>query len=170
MTEYINHGSLKVSKELDDLINKKVCIGIDLEPENFWASFEKIIEEFTPRNRALLDKRKDLQKKIDNWHLANKGKPIDKAEYKNFLKEIGYLLEEPEDFSIETKNVDPEIASIAGPQLVVPVMNARFHTFYLGDIPGIYILIKILTIMKKTGHIFYILSIPQVQRLIKITT
>ena len=126
MTEYINHGSLKVSKELDDLINKKVCIGIDLEPENFWVSFEKIIEEFTPRNRALLDKREDLQKKIDNWHLANKGKPIDKAEYKNFLKEIGYLLEEPEDFSIETKNVDPEIASIAGPQLVVPVMNARF--------------------------------------------
>ena len=126
MTEYINHGSLKVSKELDDLINKKVCIGIDLEPENFWASFEKIIEEFTPRNRALLDKREDLQKKIDDWHLANKGKPIDKAEYKNFLKEIGYLLEEPEDFSIETKNVDPEIASIAGPQLVVPVMNARF--------------------------------------------
>jgi malate synthase len=126
MTEYINHGSLKVSKELDELINKKVCIGIDLEPENFWASFEKIIEEFTPRNRALLDKREDLQKKIDDWHLANKGKPIDKAEYKNFLKEIGYLLEEPEDFSIETKNVDPEIASIAGPQLVVPVMNARF--------------------------------------------
>ena len=126
MTEYINHGSLKVSKELDDLINKKVCIGIDLEPENFWVSFEKIIEEFTPRNRALLDKREDLQKKIDDWHLANKGKPIDKAEYKNFLKEIGYLLEEPEDFSIETKNVDPEIASIAGPQLVVPVMNARF--------------------------------------------
>ena len=126
MTEYINHGSLKVSKELDDLINKKVCIGIDLEPENFWISFEKIIEEFTPRNRALLDKREDLQKKIDDWHLANKGKPIDKAEYKNFLKEIGYLLEEPEDFSIETKNVDPEIASIAGPQLVVPVMNARF--------------------------------------------
>ena len=126
MTEYINHGSLKVSKELDDLINKKVCVGIDLEPENFWVSFEKIIEEFTPRNRALLDKREDLQKKIDDWHLANKGKPIDKAEYKNFLKEIGYLLEEPEDFSIETKNVDPEIASIAGPQLVVPVMNARF--------------------------------------------
>ena len=126
MTEYINHGSLKVSKELDDLINKKVCVGIDLEPENFWVSFERIIEEFTPRNRALLDKREDLQKKIDDWHLANKGKPIDKAEYKNFLKEIGYLLEEPEDFSIETKNVDPEIASIAGPQLVVPVMNARF--------------------------------------------
>ena len=126
MTEYINHGSLKVSKELDDLINKKVCVGIDLEPENFWVSFERIIEEFTPRNRALLDKREDLQKKIDGWHLANKGKPIDKAEYKNFLKEIGYLLEEPEDFSIETKNVDPEIASIAGPQLVVPVMNARF--------------------------------------------
>ena len=125
MTEYINHGSLKVSKELDDLINKKVCAGIDVEPENFWKSLEKIIEEFTPRNKALLEKRQDLQKKIDEWHLANK-KEIDKTEYKNFLKEIGYLLEEANDFSIETKNVDPEIASIAGPQLVVPVMNARF--------------------------------------------
>ena len=114
MTEYINHGSLKVSKELDDLINKKVCAGIDVEPENFWKSLEKIIEEFTPRNKALLEKREDLQKKIDEWHLANK-KEIDKTEYKNFLKEIGYLLEEANDFSIETKNVDPEIASIAGP-------------------------------------------------------
>ena len=125
MTEYINHGSLKVSKELNDLINKKVCSGIDVNPDSFWDSLEKIIEEFTPKNKALLEKREDLQKKIDEWHLAN-NKPIDKAEYKNFLKEIGYLLEEADDFSIETKNVDPEIASIAGPQLVVPVMNARF--------------------------------------------
>ena len=125
MTEYINHGSLKVSKELDDLITKKVCTGIDVNPDSFWDSLEKIIEEFTPRNKVLLEKREDLQKKIDEWHLAN-NKPIDKAEYKNFLKEIGYLLEEADDFSIETKNVDPEIASIAGPQLVVPVMNARF--------------------------------------------
>ena len=125
MTEYINHGSLKVSKELDDLINKKVCSGIDVNPDSFWDSLEKVVEEFTPRNKALLEKREDLQKKIDEWHLAN-NKPIDKAEYKNFLKEIGYLLEEADDFSIETKNVDPEIASIAGPQLVVPVMNARF--------------------------------------------
>ena len=126
MTEYINHGSLKVAKELDDLINKKVCVGIDIEPESFWVSFEKIIEEFTPRNKALLEKREDLQKSIDEWHLNNNSKSIDKAEYKKFLKEIGYLLDEPEDFSIETQNVDPEISSIAGPQLVVPVMNARF--------------------------------------------
>ncbi|MFL2746866.1 MAG: malate synthase G [Gammaproteobacteria bacterium] len=126
MTEYINHGSLKVAKELDDLINKKVCVGIDIEPESFWLSFEKIIEEFTPRNKALLEKREDLQKSIDEWHLKNNSKAIDKAEYKKFLKEIGYLLNEPEDFSIETQNVDPEISSIAGPQLVVPVMNARF--------------------------------------------
>ena len=126
MTEYINHGSLKVAKELDDLINKKVCVGIDIEPESFWVSFEKIIEEFTPRNKALLEKREDLQKSIDEWHLKNNSKAIDKAEYKKFLKEIGYLLNEPEDFSIETQNVDPEISSIAGPQLVVPVMNARF--------------------------------------------
>ena len=126
MTEYINHGSLKVAKELDDLINKKVCVGIDIEPESFWVSFEKIIEDFTPRNKALLEKREDLQKSIDEWHLNNNSKSIDKAEYKKFLKEIGYLLNEPEDFSIETQNVDPEISSIAGPQLVVPVMNARF--------------------------------------------
>ena len=126
MTEYINHGSLKVAKELDDLINKKVCVGIDIEPESFWVSFEKILEEFTPRNKALLEKREDLQKSIDEWHLNNNSKSIDKAEYKKFLKEIGYLLNEPEDFSIETQNVDPEISSIAGPQLVVPVMNARF--------------------------------------------
>ena len=126
MTEYINHGSLKVAKELDDLINKKVCVGIDIEPESFWVSFEKIIEEFTPRNKALLEKREDMQKSIDEWHLNNNSKSIDKAEYKKFLKEIGYLLNEPEDFSIETQNVDPEISSIAGPQLVVPVMNARF--------------------------------------------
>ena len=126
MTEYINHGSLKVAKELDALINKKVCVGIDIEPESFWVSFEKIIEEFTPRNKALLEKREELQKSIDEWHLNNNSKSIDKAEYKKFLKEIGYLLNEPEDFSIETQNVDPEISSIAGPQLVVPVMNARF--------------------------------------------
>ena len=92
MTEYINHGSLKVAKELDALINKKVCVGIDIEPESFWVSFEKIIEEFTPRNKALLEKREDLQKSIDEWHLNNNSKSIDKAEYKKFLKEIGYLL------------------------------------------------------------------------------
>ena len=126
MTEYINHGSLKVAKELDDLINKKVCVGIDIEPESFWVSFEKIIEEFTPRNKALLEKREDLQKSIDEWHLNNNSKSIDKAEYKKFLKEIGYLKDEGPDFKIETTDVDDEITKIAGPQLVVPIMNARY--------------------------------------------
>ena len=126
MTEYVKHGSLQVSKKLDDLINEKVCNGINIEPNSFWNDLEKIINDFTPKNNELLQKREDLQSKIDQWHIDNKNSDFDKAAYKSFLEEIGYLVKESGDFSIETENVDPEIASIAGPQLVVPVMNARF--------------------------------------------
>ena len=126
MTEYVKHGSLQVSKKLDDLINEKVCNGINIEPNSFWNDLEKIINDFTPKNNELLQKREDLQSKIDQWHIENKNSDFDKAAYKSFLEEIGYLVKESGDFSIETENVDPEIASIAGPQLVVPVMNARF--------------------------------------------
>ena len=126
MTDYVKHGSLQVSKKLDDLINEKVCNGINIEPNSFWNNFEKIINDFTPKNKELLQKREDLQSKIDQWHIDNKNSDFDKAAYKSFLEEIGYLVKESGDFSIETENVDPEIASIAGPQLVVPVMNARF--------------------------------------------
>jgi len=126
MTDYVKHGSLQVSKKLDDLINEKVCNGINIEPNSFWNNFEKIINDFTPKNKELLQKREDLQSKIDQWHIDNKNSDFDKAAYKSFLEEIGYLVKESGDFSIGTENVDPEIASIAGPQLVVPVMNARF--------------------------------------------
>ena len=126
MTEYVAHGSLQVSKKLDNLIKEKVCIGINLEAASFWNNFEEIIKEFSPKNRELLNIREDLQSKIDNWHINNRDKDFNKLEYKSFLEEIGYLVKESGDFSIETENVDPEIASLAGPQLVVPVMNARF--------------------------------------------
>ena len=126
MSTYVNKGNLKVSKSLDTLINEKVCDSIEVTPEIFWNAFEEILNEFTPKNKALLEKREILQKQIDEWHISKKGTDFDKEAYKDFLKEIGYLLEEGDDFSIETENVDPEISKIAGPQLVVPVMNARF--------------------------------------------
>ena len=126
MSTYVNKGNLKVSKSLDTLINEKVCDSIEVTPEIFWNAFEEILNEFTPKNKALLEKREILQKQIDEWHISKKGTDFDKVAYKDFLKKIGYLLEEGDDFLIETENVDPEISKIAGPQLVVPVMNARF--------------------------------------------
>ena len=124
MTNRIQRGDLQVSEELDKLISEKVCVNIDVEPEQFWSSFNEIVKEFTPRNKALLSEREELQTKIDNWHKENK--EFDKETYKSFLKEIGYWVDTNEDFEIETTNVDAEISTIAGAQLVVPVMNARF--------------------------------------------
>ncbi len=124
MTNRIQRGDLQVSEVLDKLITEKVCINIDVEPDHFWNSFNAIVKEFTPRNKALLAEREELQTKIDNWHKENK--EFNKEQYKEFLKEIGYWVETNEDFNIETTNVDAEISTIAGAQLVVPVMNARF--------------------------------------------
>ena len=124
MTNRIQRGDLQVSEELDKLISEKVCVNIDVEPEQFWNSFNEVVKEFTPRNKALLAEREELQTKIDNWHKKNK--EFDKETYKSFLKEIGYWVDTNEDFEIETTNVDAEISTIAGAQLVVPVMNARF--------------------------------------------
>ena len=124
MTERITRSNLKVSKNLDELV-KEILNGLEIEPEEFWVSLEEILDEFGPRNEALLQKRTDLQEKINNWHRDNQSN-YNFQEYKKFLVEIGYLIEEKDDFSIETQNVDAEIAKIAGPQLVVPVMNARF--------------------------------------------
>ena len=124
MTNRIQRGDLQVSEELDKLVSEKVCVNIDVEPEQFWSSFNEIVKEFTPRNKALLAEREELQTKIDNWHKENK--EFDKETYKSFLKEIGYWVDNNEDFEIETTNVDAEISTIAGAQLVVPVMNARF--------------------------------------------
>jgi len=124
MTNRIQRGDLQVSEDLDKLISEKVCMNIDVEPEQFWNSFNEVVKEFTPRNRALLAEREELQTKIDNWHKENK--EFNKETYKSFLKEIGYWVDTNDDFEIETKNVDAEISTIAGAQLVVPVMNARF--------------------------------------------
>ena len=124
--QYIKKGSLSVSTDLESFLRSEVLPGLDLSEEHFWTSLEKIINEFSPKNKTLLGVRESMQEQIDAWHLANPGQEKNLDTYKNFLKEIGYLLEEGGDFKITTENVDPEIASIAGPQLVVPVMNARF--------------------------------------------
>ncbi len=119
-------GGLQVAASLHDLIEKDIAPGTGIEPDAFWASLEAILKDLAPRNRALLEKRDSLQSRIDEWHLARKGQPLDAAEYKAFLTEIGYLQPEGEDFRITTENVDPEISDIAGPQLVVPVTIARY--------------------------------------------
>ena len=124
--KYIKKGSLSVSTDLELFLKSEVLPGLDLSDEHFWTSLEKIINEFSPRNKELLEIRESMQEQIDAWHLANPGQEKNLDVYKDFLKDIGYLLPEREDFTISTDNVDPEIASIAGPQLVVPVMNARF--------------------------------------------
>ncbi len=126
MTERVQVGDLAVAKNLYDLIANEAAPGTGVSPEAFWASLEQIVKDLAPKNKALLKKREELQAKIDAWHRERKGQPHDAAAYKQFLIDIGYLLPEGEDFQITTENVDPEIATIAGPQLVVPVMNARF--------------------------------------------
>ncbi len=119
-------GGLKVDTAFFDFVEKELLPAIDVEPAGFWDGFEALIDELTPVNRELLHTRDDLQQKIDDWHLAHPGSDYDREEYVAFLKSIGYLLEAGEDFTIGTANVDAEIAEVAGPQLVVPVSNARF--------------------------------------------
>ena len=118
--------SLKVSSHLKNFLENEVLVGLDIKKEHFWSSFEKIVNEFSPRNKALLQKREDIQSQIDNWHIDHKDEDFNLEKYKTFLTDIGYLAPRSADFSISTDNVDPEIKTIAGPQLVVPVMNARF--------------------------------------------
>ena len=126
MTESIKLGGLTVSKELEEFLSNEVLEGLNLEADNFWTSLESILNDFGPKNRALLEKRALIQSQIDTWHIERKGQPHDHVAYKEFLTTIGYLVEEGPDFEISTENVDPEIKEIAGAQLVVPVMNARF--------------------------------------------
>ena len=123
---YITKGSISVAEELSSFLSTEVLPGLDISEDHFWLSLEKIINEFSPRNKELLNIRESMQEEIDAWHIDNPGKEKNLDVYKDFLKQIGYLQEEGEDFKINTQNVDPEISSIAGPQLVVPVMNARF--------------------------------------------
>lgn len=124
MSERIQHGELQISKELYDLVAKEIVPGSGVDVAAFWTAFANVVAELSPKNKALLAKRDDLQAKIDAWHRTNPG--FDKAAYKAFLTEIGYLVPEGPAFEISTQNVDEEIATLAGPQLVVPVRNARY--------------------------------------------
>ncbi len=125
-SKYHSVNNLKVSEELLNFVNNELFDGTDISPEKFWKDFDKVVHELAPKNKKLIDFRETLQKKIDKWHKNNKGKDIQIKEYKKFLKEIGYLKDEGSDFKIETDDIDDEIAKIAGPQLVVPIMNARY--------------------------------------------
>jgi len=126
MTDRIQKGGLQIAPDLYNLITDEVAPGTGVDPDSFWAALETILAELAPENQALLKKRDDLQAQIDAWHQQHQGETLDPATYKKFLGDIGYLLPEGDDFSVTTENVDPEIAEIAGPQLVVPVMNARY--------------------------------------------
>ena len=124
--KYQTVNNLKIADKLLAFVNEELLKNTEISPDRFWSGFDKAVHELAPKNRELIKFRDELQNKIDDWHLKNKGNKIDIGEYKKFLKEIGYLKDEGPNFKIETKNVDDEIAKIAGPQLVVPIMNARY--------------------------------------------
>ncbi|MCP9476740.1 malate synthase G [Marisediminitalea aggregata] len=124
MQDYIQRGRMQVASVLDNFINEQALPGSGVEPAKFWQGFEAVLAEFVAPNKALLAKRDSLQAQIDDYHKA--GKPANGPEYKQFLQDIGYLIPEPADFSIETSGVDAEMATMAGPQLVVPINNARY--------------------------------------------
>ncbi|MCP5374093.1 MAG: malate synthase G, partial [Hyphomicrobiales bacterium] len=126
MNERIQAGGLSVAADLYRLIGDEILPGTGIDGAAFWSGFEALVADLGPRNRELLRIRDDLQARIDAWHRERRGQPWDAAAYKAFLSEIGYLAPEGEPFQIATANVDPEMATVAGPQLVVPVMNARF--------------------------------------------
>ena len=126
MKKRILRYNLSVERSLVDFIENLALPGTGISEDNFWHGLSSLVEQLTPENRALLIKREELQSKIDSWHKARRNMPHDHEAYKSYLKEIGYLVEEKENFSVETENVDPEISTIAGPQLVVPSTNARY--------------------------------------------
>ncbi|MFL0671707.1 MAG: malate synthase G, partial [Erythrobacter sp.] len=126
MTQMIARAGLQVDAGLAAFLESEVLTPLGRDVAAFWQGFAALLAEFAPRNAALLAKREELQAQIDAWHVERAGKPHDAAAYKAFLTEIGYLVPEPGDFQIGTQNVDPEIATMAGPQLVVPILNARF--------------------------------------------
>ncbi|OWU84814.1 malate synthase [Oceanicola sp. 22II-s10i] len=126
MTDRVELHGLKVAAILHDFVNDKVLPGTGVTPDAFWSGFAAMLADLTPQNRALLKTRDVMQQKIDSWHLSRRGEAHDPAAYRAYLEEIGYLVAEGEDFRIDTGDIDPEIARIAGPQLVVPVTNARY--------------------------------------------
>ncbi len=126
MTERVATGNLQVAKVLYDFINNDALPGTDIDPEAFWAGVDKVVADLGPRNAELLARRDELQAQIDRWHRQRVIEPIDPQAYRQFLVDIGYLQPDPEDFAVTTSNVDAEITTTAGPQLVVPILNARF--------------------------------------------
>ena len=126
MMNVISHGGLTVAKELYDLVNDEILVDSNIAPDHFWSGFDKAIHTLAPKNKILLEVRMKLQKQINAWLQANSTGGIDTLAYEAFLKNIGYLCHDKGDFEISTRNVDPEIATVAGPQLVVPITNARY--------------------------------------------
>ncbi|MGH3523196.1 MAG: malate synthase G, partial [Mycobacterium sp.] len=126
MTDRVPVGNLRVARVLYDFVNTEALPGTGIDPDSFWAGVDKVVTDLTPRNQDLLGRREQLQAQIDKWHRHHVIEPHDPEAYREFLTEIGYLLPEPDDFTITTSGVDPEITTMAGPQLVVPVTNARF--------------------------------------------
>ncbi|MCC5991469.1 MAG: malate synthase G [Rhodobacteraceae bacterium] len=126
MTQRTSRDGLQVDEALAAFIEEQALPGTGIDSHAFWAGFSGLVHEFGPRNRALLARRAELQHQIDQWHISQRNHPHDRQSYKTFLEEIGYLLPEVAPFQIETANVDPEIAQVAGPQLVVPITNARY--------------------------------------------
>ena len=126
MADRITAGSLQVDQELYNFINNEALPGTDISPEAFWGGLDSLVHGLGPRNQELLAARDELQARIDAWYRENGNQPIDLPEYKAMLREIGYLAPEGDDFTVDTANVDDEISTIAGPQLVVPVTNPRY--------------------------------------------
>jgi malate synthase len=126
MSEYVERAGIEVDPALAQFLEREVLAPLDIDLDRFWRGYAALLAGFVPRNRALLETRDALQRQIDAWHVARRGQPHDPAAYRAFLEDIGYLLPEPDAFTIGTRGVDPEIAKLAGPQLVVPVLNARF--------------------------------------------
>ncbi len=122
----VTREGLQVDQAIADFVEQEAIAGTGVSAQRFWSGLADVVTRFSPRIQALLGERDDMQRKIDAWHVERRGKPLDGAEYKGFLKEIGYLQDEPAAFSITTQNVDPEMAKVAGAQLVVPISNARY--------------------------------------------
>ena len=122
----VSKNQLNINSSLFNFINNEAIVDTTIDREKFWDDFAKIVKKLNPINKELLQERKNMQVKLDKWHTKNKGKNISNKEYKKFLMDINYIVKEDSDFKINTKNVDPEIASICGPQLVVPITNERY--------------------------------------------
>ncbi|MDG1431088.1 MAG: malate synthase G, partial [Paracoccaceae bacterium] len=126
MTNRVERCGLQVAEEMATFVETNALDGTGITADDFWTGFSALVHDLGPKNVALLDKRENLQQQVDDWHIAHRGQPHDHLAYKSFLEDIGYLMPQDDEFEIDTINVDPEIASIPGPQLVVPVTNARY--------------------------------------------